>query len=299
MHRPHFIVAVLLLLSGCSDSNATPAEPGPTADSGLDVVDETSKDVAIETSDDVLEAEPPETWSHEDTSVVEHAGALWDVELRDEEVVAVHSGGRVELILDTTSSSLDGRYAGIFLRVDGQERHVGKYNGSQASMFVPDRPWKDQEAVQVVAQGETLTIEMREGSLSEIPDSQFESDEPFRWTSRWAMEGQGLAIESRGLYYVLPPMDGCSVTVHGEGGVVLGIEQIDGDTKPFLRYYEEVRTISLESPSLGAVSIETDAAVLQVQVPTFQNTTRFELDFDHSFKDHGQTDVMTRWVLPL
>jgi hypothetical protein len=299
MHRLLCFLTALLLVSGCSDSDGAPADPGPTADSGLDVVEETSEDVGIEASDDVLEAEPPETWSHAGTSVVEHAGALWNVELRDEEVVAVHSGGRVELVLDTTSSAADGRYAGIFLHVDGEERHVGQYNGSHVSMFVPDRPWKDQDSVQIVAQGEDLTIEMLEGNLSEIPDAQFESDEPFRWASRWAVEGQGLAIESHGLYYLLPPMDGCSVMAHGAGGVLLGTEQIDGDTKPFLRYYEGVRTISLQSPSLGAVSIETDAAVLQVQVPTFQKTTRFELDFDHSFKDHGQTDVMTRWVLPI
>jgi hypothetical protein len=47
------------------------------------------------------------------------------------------------------------------------------------------------------------------------------------------------------------------------------------------------------------LSITTDAKVVQVEVPTFSNTTLFELDFDHSFKDRGQTDVRTELVLPL
>ena len=107
----------------------------------------------------------------------------------------------------------------------------------------------------------------------------------------------GLTLESHGLYYVLPPMDGCSVEFFDEASTSLGTEQIDPGTSPFLRYYEDVRTVSLSSPSLGTVSLETDAAVVQIQVPSYADTSRFELDFDHSFKDFGQTDVMTRLVL--
>ena len=55
----------------------------------------------------------------------------------------------------------------------------------------------------------------------------------------------------------------------------------------------------LPSALLGELSVSTDAAVLQVQVPTYPNTTLFELDFDHSFKDHGQQDVHIELDLPL
>lgn len=155
----------------------------------------------------------------------------------------------------------------------------------------------DQDVATVTAQGNTIDIEMLEGSLSEMTDAQFESDEPFRWSTRWELDEQGLHFEGHGLYYLLPPMDGCVVEMFDEQGGSLGSRTIQADTQPFQAYYDQVRSISLSSPTLGPVVVETDAAVLQVEVPSYPGTNRFELDFDHAFKDQGQLDVMTRLVL--
>jgi hypothetical protein len=296
MFRTLRCVVVLAVLVGCSDAGGAIDDVGAESDAGADVLpdDSSTADVVEE-----VEAGPPESWSHGPIAIVEYPGAEWNVQERDGDVVAVHASGRVTLVIDPSSSSTDGRYAGVYLEVDGQERHAGDYNGSHVSTFVPDRPYIDQERVDVVADEERLAIEMVEGSLLEMSDAQFTSDEPFRWASQWTIENDGLAVEAHGLYYLLPPMDGCSVSAFDEAGTLLGSEEILASTPPFLRYYEGVRTISLTSPSLGAVSIDTDAAVLQVQVPSYPDTSRFELDFDHSFKDHGQTDVMTRLVVAL
>lgn len=291
-----YLVAAGILV-GCSDASGTNNDNGLESDAGEDVVEDGPS--ADDAAEEVIEAGPPESWSQGPITVVEHPGAEWNVQDRNGDVVAVHAGGRVTLVIDPSSSSTDSRYAGVYVEVDGQERHAGNYNGYHVSTFVPDRPYIDQESVEVVAEQERLTIEMLEGSLSEIPDSQFTSDEPFRWASQWTIDAEGLAVEAHGLYYLLPPMDGCALDAFDESGTLLGSEEIVADTPPFLRYYESVSKISLTSPSLGAVSIETDAAVLQVQVPSYPDTSRFELDFDHSFKDHGQTDVMTRLVLAL
>jgi hypothetical protein len=166
-------------------------------------------------------------------------------------------------------------------------------------MFVPDRPHLDQTAVAVTAAGPDLIVEMTEGSLAEMTDSQFDSDEPFRWTSTWSIGADGLRLSASGLYYLLVPMDRCDVTAFGEGGVELGSAHIESDTAPLLRYFEDVRSIEIDSLPLGALSVATDAAVLQVQVTSYPDTSLFELDFDHSFKDRGQIDVHVDLSLPL
>ena len=153
--------------------------------------------------------------------------------------------------------------------------------------------------VTVVAAGSTLSVEMTEGSLAEMVDSQYESDEPFRWTSTWSLGAEGLRLSASGLYYLLVPMEDCDVTAFGEGGVELGSTHIDSDTSPLLRYYEDVRSIEIDSLPLGPLSVATDAAVLQVQVTSYPDTSLFELDFDHSFKDRGQVDVHVDLSLPL
>jgi len=296
MFRSLRYLTAAAVLIGCSDASGT-KDNGLEPDAGVDVLEDSPN--ADDAADEVIEAGPPETWSQGPISVVEYPGAEWNVQDRNGDVVAVHADGRVTLVIDPSAASTDGRYAGVYLEVDGQEQHAGKYNGYHVSTFVPDRPYIDQESVEVVAEQNRLSIEMLEGSLTEIPDTQFTSDEPFRWSSQWTVDGEGVAVEAHGLYYLLPPMDGCALSAFDEAGTLLGSEEIVADTQPFLRYYEGVRTISLESPSLGVVSIATDAAVLQVQVPTYPDTSRFELDFDHSYKDHGQQDVMTRLVLAL
>ena len=154
-------LSAFCVLAACSSSGESSSEPPSTRDAGADV--ETLSDAADESADAPSEVSTPETWNQGVVSVTQYEDALWNVELRDGEVVAVHQGGRVELLIDPTSSSADGRYAGVFVQSDGEERHVGSYNGSVASMFVPDRPYIDQESVEIVAEQEELFIEMLEG----------------------------------------------------------------------------------------------------------------------------------------
>ena len=267
---------VIVVASGLACSSGDAAESGGT-------------DTGAETS----------TWQSGSIAVAQESGSAWTVAEESGEVVARHGDLDLALVIDATNADDDHRYAGVYVLESGQPRFTGTYYGSHCSTFVPDRPHLNQTAVAVTAAGPELTIEMTEGSLAEMVDSQYESDEPFRWTSIWSIGVDGLGLSANGLYYLLVPMESCDVTVLGEGGAEIGTTHIDSDTAPMLRYFEDVRTIELDSLPLGPLSVATDAAVLQVHVTSYPDTSLFELDFDHSFKDRGQTDVHVDVSLPL
>ena len=248
---------------------------------------------------DAGEPAEPEVLQSGAITVTEHPGSAWQVEQEGAEVVARYEGTGLALVIDPTNGSIDGRYSGIYVHLDDSPLFAGRYNGTDSSMFVPDRPWMNQTQVTVEAEGEQLTVEMLEGSLSQIPDSHYPSDEPFRWRSIWSLEAEGLRVAAAGLYYVLPSKQSCVLSIKGEGGVELGTLNIESDTSPFLRYFEDVRSIEVASSDFGLFTIATDAEILQVEVPRFPDTQLFELDFDHSFKDRGQLEVHTEMVLPL
>ena len=240
----------------------------------------------------------PSVWQHEIFSVVEQPASAWHVTLEGTEVVARHTAADLALLIDATSGTTDERYAGIYLTEAGTARFTGRYNATTCSTFVPDRPYLDQEAVEVLADDATLTVTMTEGSLAEIPDSQFESDEPFRWQSSWSLEGDGLHVAAQGLYYLLPSKDSCQLTLRAEDGAELGSLALTLDTEPFLQYFEAVRSIEVVSAA-ESFAVTTDAEILQVEIPSYPDTGLFELDFDHSFKERGQSDVHCESVLPV
>ncbi len=153
-------------------------------------------------------------------TVVQEPGSSWSLSEEDGLVVAREGEHDIALLIDPTNAEQDQRYAGIYVIEAGQPRFIGSYYGSSCSMFVPDRPHMDQTAVVATASGATLSVEMTEGTLSEMVDSAYESDEPFRWTSTWSVVPQGLRLLASGLYYLLVPMDACEVTVLGEGGAL-------------------------------------------------------------------------------
>ncbi len=297
---------VLLLtsacLAACGCSSSDPADGSPDAseapldaaiDSAIPRDDATS---GAEASVDA--AAEASAWVEGKIQVTEEPGSAWSVALEGKDVVARHADRDVALLIDPTNGASDGRYAGIYVSVDKTPRFNGRYNATDCSMFVPDRPFKNQQAVVVHASGTTLTVTMTEGSLSEMTDSQFPSDEPFRWQSTWELETAGLRLAASGLYYLLPSMDDCMLTLLGEGGAPIDELQLTTATAPFLEYFHDVRTIQIASPQ-GSFSISSDAQILQVQVPSYPDTGLFELDFDHSFKEKGQADIHIEAVLPL
>lgn len=304
--RKHLLSTLLLsaLAVACSssdDGGVDPAAPdgggNATHDAAPDgAADAQLGDTAPDPADVVQEAAE---WTSGPIHVVEEPLSQWHVSLEGEDVIARREGSDVALLVDPTSTGSDGRYAGVYVFVAGAARLTGTYNGFLASMFVPDRPYVDQTSVTIVAAGDSLSVEMTEGSLSEMVDAQFPSDEPFRWASTWSLAAGGLRVTGAGLYYLLLPMDGCALALAGEAGVPLGTLDIEASTSPFLQYFDEVRAIEVTSPTFGTFSVGTDAAILQVEVPSYPDTAMFELDFDHSFKDRGQLVVNTEVVVPL
>jgi hypothetical protein len=298
-HRTHglewVVIGLLSSLPACSEA-AGPSETDDASDAAASEVE--APDAATDAAPDA-ESGDTAAWESGPISVVEEPGSAWHVAIENLDVVARHLQADVALIIDPTNGKIDGRYAGVYVFAGGVEKYDGTYNDTHCSMFVPDRPFMDQENVVVLAAGPTLTVTMTEGSLSQMSDSQFPSDEPFRWQSTWSLEAAGLRLASSGLYYILPPKDGCALTMTDEGGTSIGSLQITSATTSFLKYYTGVRTIGLVSSVVGSLSFATDAEILQVEVPSYPNTGLFELDFDHSIKEKGQSDVHVEVVLPI
>lgn len=287
------MIAAVCCLPACGEDSAAAAAAQVDAAPDQQGLEDSGADGGLP------EAAEASVWESGPIRVVEEPGSGWHVAIEAAEVVARHAAADVALVVDPTNGAADGRYAGVYVFVGGAAQFEGTYNDTHCSMFVPDRPYMNQQDVSVVASGASLVVTMTEGSLSQMPDSKFPSDDPFVWKSSWSLDPGGLRLAASGLYYLLPPKDGCGLKLLGEGGNEIGTVQIESDTAPFLKYFLGVRTIEIASSVAGTISIATDAEKLQVEVPSYPNTGLFELDFDHSFKDLGQSEVHAEMVLPI
>ncbi|HQP39566.1 MAG TPA: hypothetical protein PLI95_30490, partial [Polyangiaceae bacterium] len=152
---------VLLLTTAClaafACSSSDPADSSPDAS---EAPADAAVDTAISEDDAAAPAEAAadaaaeaSAWVEGKIQVSEEPGSVWSVALEGKDVVARHADRDVALLIDPTNGASDGRYAGIYVSVDKTPRFNGRYNATDCSMFVPDRPFKNQQAVVVHASG--------------------------------------------------------------------------------------------------------------------------------------------------
>ena len=94
-----------------------------------------------------------------------------------------------------------------------------------------------------------------------------------------------------GLYYVRPAVGAEMRFVDDVRTTPLTVAP---DVPSFLLYLESPTRVDVTDPAFGSYRLRTDVTRLQVQWDGVG--TAFELDFDHAFKDRGQTSVQTRLV---
>lgn len=100
-------------------------------------------------------------------------------------------------------------------------------------------------------------------------------------------------MDLAGLYYVRPAV-GAKLFVTTETKTTS--IAVEAERPSFLKYVEDPTLIEVSDPSYGVYRMRTDVTRLQVQWDGVG--TAFELDFDHAYKDRGQTNVQTRLVFP-
>ncbi len=100
-------------------------------------------------------------------------------------------------------------------------------------------------------------------------------------------------MDLAGLYYVRPAV-GAKLFVTTETKTTsIGV---DAERPSFLKYIEDPTLVEVSDPAYCIYRMRSDVTRLHVQCVSFG--TAFELDFDHAYKDRGQTNVQTRLVFP-
>jgi hypothetical protein len=98
-------------------------------------------------------------------------------------------------------------------------------------------------------------------------------------------------MDLAGLYYVRPAVGAEMVFVDDVGATPLTVAP---GVPSFLVYVESPSRVEVSDPAFGDYRLRTDVTRLQVQWDGVGDA--FELDFDHAFKDRGQTNVQSRLV---
>ncbi len=108
---------------------------------------------------------------------------------------------------------------------------------------------------------------------------------------RVELTGRKVLMDLEGLYYVRPAVGAEMLFVDDVATTPLTVA---ADVPSFLVYLENPTRVDVTDPIFGDYRLQTDVTRLQVQWDGVG--TAFELDFDHAFKDRGQTSVQTRLI---
>lgn len=196
------------------------------------------------------------------------------------------------VLVDADGTEEDGRHAGIYLTV-GDRTFQGVYAGGLAPLIAPQRPWVLQTAVEVRAAGESVWVRMGDAGPSPFPGEDPHPLLPPFYLEAEIRSGSPVLLHLRGSYYLLPT-----------GQPLVQVETADGawtehairDGKASVAYVFEPRVILFEDGQGSRFRVETDARVVQFESLLGTEAARdraFEIDFDHSAKDFGQTEVTT------
>ena len=228
-------------------------------------------------------------------------------------------GAEVALEIDYDGPADDDHLVGITAILGGR-RLEGAFWGSTAPLIYPQLdPEEHQiERLDVHAAGEVLRVRF-EGGTYQILDPAG-PEEPLFTEAIFRRQGQRLVVNLYGLYYLLPSQAGTrlDLTAAGElltrtvepGGEEGASLVLDGSTvvatvsdqeSLHLEYFDRVTRVEIDDSRFGRMELETYVERLQLQVNRQPGVAieLFELDFDHTFKDHGQRRVMSRLSIDL
>jgi hypothetical protein len=142
--------------------------------------------------------------------------------------------------------------------------------------------------VSVEVVGDRLVTKFLSGTYKNLSPTGAEKPVPMDTSFRLDTNGR-LVAELTGLYYVLPTVNNTKVLITTKGTVV---ERTITPATETLEYFDNVTLLDVNDPTYGHFTIETNVVLLQLQRDLAYN--RFELDFDHTFKDKGQESVTSK-----
>jgi hypothetical protein len=99
-----------------------------------------------------------------------------------------------------------------------------------------------------------------------------------------------LVAELSGLYYMLPTTQETTFEITTKGATQR--REFKQPTADTLEYFEDVTFLDVNDARFGRFTVETNIVWLQLQHEA--RYSRFELDFDHAYKDRGQDSVSSR-----
>ncbi len=144
----------------------------------------------------------------------------------------------------------------------------------------------------VTNEDDALLIRFDGGPYANLSPSR-DNDESTFLEVRIDVTESRVRMDLGGLYYVRPAVGAeMFITTDGTSSSIL----VDKDRPLFLTYIENPTRVEVNDPAYGSYRMRTDVSRLQVQWDGVG--TAFELDFDHAYKDRGQTNVQTRLVFP-
>jgi hypothetical protein len=139
-------------------------------------------------------------------------------------------------------------------------------------------------------EGGVLLIRFDGGPYSNLSSSQ-DAEGATYLEVQVELTGRKVLMDLAGLYYVRPAVGAEMLFVDKRQTTPLTVA---ADVPSFLVYLENPTRVDVTDPVFGDYRLRTDVTRLQVQWDGAG--TAFELDFDHAFKDRGQTDVQTRII---
>lgn len=214
-----------------------------------------------------------------------------DIDADANVVVARHDDGP-SLVIDYDDQADDRHFVGISPDT-GCGPMEGEFWGSRTSLIYPVLDPEEHliEDVTVHAGRDGLEVRMSGGSYTILDPAA--DDEPLFTDARFTVDGEGLAAELSGLYYIMPSKHpGTSLILRTESGEELHRSYTMGSPTG-REYIDDVRQVDVSDGAYGDYRLTTDVERLQIDVNANPLLDVFELDSDHAFKDLGQRVVTT------
>lgn len=186
--------------------------------------------------------------------------------------------------LDCDDHRRDGHYEGITLEIAGR-RLEGRFHGAVVSFLSVDHDAGPVTACAAAALDNELRIRFDNGSLRNLHPAG--SDEPVFLEAVFRVDkDRFLTIHLNGLYYLFANLEGTTVQLP-----VAPLKSFTRRSAKSLDYFERVTEFEVADPVFGAYRFQGLVERLQIQVHASPDTDLFEFDFDHAFKDRGQSRI--------
>jgi hypothetical protein len=208
--------------------------------------------------------------------------------------------------VDYDGNAHDGSYPGIFPVINGVSLSGQFFYGQgpfisppftqDASSLTVETDYFQPEFSSPV---DILRIRLEGPDYREL--NQAAGDAPLFTEAAIYYESDGLHIDLYGLYYLMPSIADTRVVMTSAGKTIE--HHVTPATERTLEYYPDVTHVAVSDSVFGDFYFDTYCQWLQIDIkeqgsPPGAAFELFEFDFDHTFKDRGQREVLTQIVFP-